>query len=829
MYFFRNLLCTLLFLAVFTLQAQPGNPPIKGFPQQATGRIYGKILEKSNGKAMEYVSVTAHSIPKDSLLGGALTDDNGEFSIEKIPLGKLKVRIRFMGYETVEKDIVLSFDNMDQDLGNIRMSSDAKQLDEVVIEQQKSTFTMNIDRKVYNVGTDISVQGGTAVDVLKNVPSVSVDGEGNATLRNNSVQIYIDGKPSTLTLQQIPADQIERIEVITNPSVKFEAAATGGILNVVLKKNTKPGYNGMITAGGGNNGRYNTMANLNIKQAPWNFSLTYSINGRSNLYNNSSERINYQGGEVLNYFNQYNSSFASNYFQFGKIGVDYQINNRSSISFSENISANRFMNNDRQDFYLLGSSNEIKQQGDRTNYTIYLGNNFTSELSFRHNFPKKGKELTAFVNHNYSYGDRDYTFSYSTYDSVGQILPDQPQIQKNDGTTYTNQYVMQVDFSNPIGTKTKIEMGLRSFMKFNDQSNFTTNLDYSANAYVKDTILSNNYDIREVVNAAYFNYITSFNKWGFQAGMRFEQSYFKAKIADRAQEFSYSYPADLESLKGSLFPGVYLTRKMDDKKELQFNVSRKINRPNWWQMNPFIMSADQQNIRIGNPSIRPEFINLAELNYSQYFKKSNLLTSLYFRHTENPISSTAYASPDDPLVLINTFVNGTNSFAYGLDNTYKFSPLKKMDLLLNANVFYYQINTTNTSYGSGTGGITLTSKANLTYTLPKDYKLQVNGNYESPRYILNGKMMPVWSIDISASKTISKQWSVTASVNDIFNKRRWGTILETDDYYQSSYRRWDIRSFRINITYMFGKQDAMIWKPRKRSDDNNSDGGGMGY
>lgn len=258
---------------VFAQFPSGGNGSMAGGKMPSIGRLYGKLIDAKTKEPVEFASVALFFYGKDSAIAGVLTKQNGDFSLDNLPVGGFKLRIQFLGYKTIDQKIFINFSKLETDMGDIKLEPDETLLQEATVVADKSVVTLSIDKRVYNVDKDLSVKGGTALDAMKNVPGVSVDADGNATMRNSTPQIYIDGRPTTLTLQQIPSDQIERIEVITNPSVKFEAASSGGILNLVIKKNiSRPGYNGVVMGGIGNTDRYNGMVNLNIKENPWNVS-----------------------------------------------------------------------------------------------------------------------------------------------------------------------------------------------------------------------------------------------------------------------------------------------------------------------------------------------------------------------------------------------------------------------------------------------------------------------------------------------------------------------------------------------------------------------------
>ncbi|MCK6650448.1 MAG: TonB-dependent receptor, partial [Bacteroidia bacterium] len=360
-----NLLLLLLFPSFVAFAQMPGGGGGK-MKMPSIGRIYGKVIDSKTKQAVEFASVALFN-QKDSAISGALTRPNGDFSLDNLPFGMFTLRIRFIGYKAYEQKVMINPQNIEKDLGDIKIEPDAAILKEIEVSSEKATMTMSIDRKVYNVDKDLSVTGGTGLDALKNIPSVNVDADGAVTLRNSSVQIFIDGRPTTLTMEQIPADQIDRIEVITNPSVKFDANTTGGILNVVLKKNSKPGYNGMIQAGVGTNDRYNAMANINIKEQPFNFSLTYSFNTGRNVNNGFTTRTNITNPSPVKYFDQKNLTYMTHGMNMARASVDYYINNRSTITLGGNFTRGLHKTADFQNFTSLDSNYAFVSGGGRLN------------------------------------------------------------------------------------------------------------------------------------------------------------------------------------------------------------------------------------------------------------------------------------------------------------------------------------------------------------------------------------------------------------------------------------------------------------------------------
>ncbi len=821
----KNLFFIIAFFIAITANAQMGGMP-KGMKDPKLGRVFGKVLDANTGKPVEYASVQVLWFSKDSLLGGGLVKENGDFAVDGLPsFGQVRVRVKFVGYKDYNQKVYLvPPDKVDQDLGNIKLAVDDKLLSEVEVTAEKSAVVLSIDKRTYNVEKDLSVKGGTAVDVMKNIPGLTVDADGNVQLRNQSPMIFVDGRPTTLTLQQIPADQIDRVEIITNPSVKFDASTTGGVLNVVMKKNGKPGYNGMVMAYVGTGDRYGGMANINVKQGKWNTSLMYSFNQAINNTEGFTKRTQLDSGVTTGHYNQDNKTQMKTLFNFGRLGIDYNIDNRNTISLNGMIVAGQFNTNDNQNYDgdFLNLPIPITISGDQTNKQQAAFQNYNGQLLYKKTFPKIGKELTVDGNYNYTTSKNGYVFATNTiFSALGQDSISPTAYQKNVGSTTANQFVFQMDYVNPISETKKFEAGIKAFYKNSISSNNTSRASGNEDSYVKDTIMSNRYVIDDMVNAAYVNYSAkTFWDIGYQAGLRFEQSYYAGNITDQNKKFSYNYPSTSDDILKSLFPAIYFSKKLKKSQEVQLNFSRKIQRPNFFQLMPFVMFADKQNYRIGNPELKPEFKNIAEANYNKIFSKGSYLASGYFRYEEQPITDVAYPDPDPAKtnVLVNTSINGDNAIRYGFENTFKWTFWKNLDWTVNANAYYIYIKgkVVPTEPEVKAEGYAWNAKTTLSYKFPKNITLQVNGNYESPKILLLGVANEIYSMDVSLNYMYKTKWIFNATVSDVFNTRRMGTHFETPYYNQDLSRRRESRYFRFTITYLFGKMDASIFKRGKQ-------------
>ena len=809
-----------LFTALITYAQMPGGMPAGGGKMPSmSGRVYGKIVDATTKQPIEFASVIALRPmgKRDSMLGGGLTLQNGEFNIDNVPLGGIKVKVSFLGFKDFVRQNVMIMppDNMEVDLGDIELQSDSKILSTVDVTAQKSSMQLSLDKKVFNVDKNITATGGTAEDVLKNVPSVTVDGDGNAKLRNNNTTIYVDGRPTMLSMNQIAADQIESVEVITNPSAKFEASTTGGIINIITKKNKKPGYNGFIGLSIGTGNRYNATANLNVKEGRTNVTGFYTLNSSKNPTNGYSNRTNYDStGAVSNYYNQKTKTSFDNLFQVGRLSLDYQISNRNTLTVAGTYVNGQFnIKSDVEDVF-LNPAKVALNRGMRSVRPINEFKNYGLQAIWKKTFAKKGKELTTDFNVNFgnSVNEATWLTTANILNPDGSVASTGTLKNVINGGNKGQQFTFQMDYANPINDSTKIEMGVRSFANLRTQDYyFYTNINDKLEL---DRTISQNTDIDDIINAAYVTYSSRLKGISYQAGVRFEQSKFDGNSLLDNTKFGYSYPGGGKDILKSFFPSLYLSKKLDKTSEIQVNFSRKIQRPNFMQLMPIIQNTDRQNIRIGNPKLQPEFVNLSELNYNKLFGSHNWLISLYYMLETNTIKPFTSPSTTDPSVLITTFINAKNETRFGLDNTLKLALAKNLDFTTNFNLFNFNVSSTDISRNSWS----YNGKGNINWKLPKklkDFSLQLNGNYESDQITLQGERKANAFMDFAVKYTFMRISSLTFAVNDVFNSRKEISYLNQSSFYQESMRRRDLRYFKLSLQMPFGKMDASIFRKAK--------------
>ncbi len=794
-----------------------GQKPGTNLP--SIGRLYGKIVEASSKQGLAFASVIVmKKLPngKDSIIGGGLTEDNGDFNITNLPMGPLTVKASYIGNKDVTKQVKISPpNNIEQDLGDILIYADAQMLNEVEVKAQKSTMTMSLEKKVFNVDRNLNSAGGTAEDVLKSVPSVTLDSEGKAKLRDKETLVYVDGKPTFMQLNQIPADQIESVEVMSNASAKYEASATGGILNIVMKKNIKPGYNGNIIAGIGTQKRYNAGLNLNVNADKLSLTGSYMFNTADVQTLGYTYLTNLQNGNPTNYFNQDNLTNFNNQFQNGKVSIGYALNNRNTISLSGDFMKGKFNVPTSQEYDYLTANREVSSSGERT---TTANNSFTrrnAELMWKKTYAKKDKSLLAFVNYQKSIGTNLSTWTTKDFDNQSNLI--NTELVDIVGPSDGQQMVAQLDYVNPVNDSSKIEMGLRTFVANRDQQYIFSVFDNDKNKYLQDNRYSQITAIDENVNAAYFTYSS---KWkyaiSYQAGLRFESSNLQGKsFLENTSNFGYTYPGgNLKDILRSLYPAIFLTKTINPSTSLGMSFTRKIQRPGFRQLMPGVQSADRQNITLGNPALQPEFINYLEMNFNKIFGQHNLLTSLYYSNETNTLKPLITQSTTDPGVFITTFVNGSNEFLYGIDNTLKMTFGKNFDFMFSVNAFKYVVNVKDFS----NDGYAANGKLNINYKLPAGFAIQVNNSYEGNRAIPQGDRKGIAFMDLALKKNLTKGGaSLTLALNDVFNTKRDINIYTQPTFIQEGMRRRESRYFRATVTIPFGKADVNLFrKPVRR-------------
>jgi outer membrane receptor protein involved in Fe transport len=782
------------------------------------------------------------------VISGQLTKANGDFSLENLPImASFKLRISAIGYLPFEQavkfeikpggDMSQMMNQVDKDLGNLKINPDIKSLEEVTVTATKPFMQMGVDRRIFNVEKNMVSAGQTATQLMRNIPGLNVDIDGNVTMRNAAPTIFIDGRPTTLTLDQIPADAIESVEMITNPSAKFDASGgMAGILNIVLKKNRKAGYNGNIRAGIDSRAKINVGGDINVKQEKVNVFLSGMYNQRKSIGEGNSVRTEtYTTPNVL--INQTNAPVSKGYFMFLRGGFDYFLDNRNTITLSGNYVKGYFNNNDLFNILTDSVDNIINSDvSTRTTTNEFNFRNINSALGYKRLFKKTGRELTADVNFSKNKNGSEGLFVNQYYDADDNPkgIPIKQTTEGNGKNTF---FTFQSDFVTPLSENTKLEAGFRGAIR-DVQSK---NLNYVQNPITGELVpfaaINANYKYEDRVLAAYSTFSGKLGKtFTYLAGLRVESSNYDGTLLTNDSAFSNSFPL-------SFFPSIFLTKKLENS-DLQFSYSRRINRPNFFQLLPFIDYSDSLNINRGNPDLVPEFTNSLELSYQQNFKKGHsLLFSAWLKMTDDLITrqqikeESAIPGRD---IIINTYINADNSRAYGLEMVAKNPLAKWLDVTSNLNVYNSKINTSNVAGEPDQPALwSFFAKMNLAFKLPKNLSIQLSGDYQSKTILpqggrggggqggrggggfggftqttSQGYINPNFGVDVAIRKEFMKdrKASISLSMNDIFKTRKYSVHSESPYFVQDYTRRQDWRLLRLNFNYRFGKFDMSLFK-----------------
>lgn len=846
----------LILLTAFSIGSFAQMPGMSA-AQANIGHVYGKIVD-SLGKPVEFVSVVlltnkpdpATKQNKEVLLKGTVTKANGEFSFDELPIfGKHKLKVSAVGYKTLEMPVSFQLmmngkpnpkaetdpaeqmkmlknllGGVDKDLGNIKFYEDSQVLQGVTVTATKALFESDIDKKVFNVEKNIVTAGGTAVDIMKNVPSLQVDIDGNVKLRNASPQIFIDGRPTTLSLDQIPADAIEKVEVITNPSAKYDASGgNAGILNLVLKKNKKTGYNGMINAGADRLGGGNVMANFNVRQNKINLSAMAMTNQMRSKTLGESDRFSDVDGLQSTIAQDVDSRMKGG-FLFSRLGLDYFVTNRTTLSAAGIIGQGKFAPNENIDINTMrGSASSYSNRISETDRMFRMKG---MQLGLKHNFTKSGEELTADIN--YFGGKNDGSGLYTTnyYGDANNIYGSQIQKNLSDGN---NKFLtIQTDYVRPFGNKGSLEIGARAQINSLKNINENSIKALGSTEFKNISSATTNYESRNDVYAAYVSVAGAYKKvFSYKVGLRAESSKYDGKLLNTNEDFNNKFPI-------SLFPSVFLSKDLKKNQQIQMSLTRRINRPNFFQLIPFVDYTDSLNITQGNADLVPEFTYSSEVSYTKSQGVNTFIGSAYYKYTDNLI--TRFLGQEiNPISgktdLINTFINANSSNNYGFELTGITKPKKWWDLTANVNFYNSRINVANLEIASTPALWSMFGKLNNNFKLPKKFTVQLSADYQSktnlpintggqqfgpPSQVQSasqGYIKAFYSVDIAIKKTFLKDAaSLTLSVNDIFRSRYSVQYSEGLGFNQTYSRLTNPQMVRLNFSYRFGKMDMSLFK-----------------
>lgn len=781
------------------------------------GTITGQIIDAQTKQKIEYCNVVLMRFRDSSMAAGTITDKEGKFVLDNLTPGFYRLRASYIGYETRTIDSIRVFpQNLNINLGIIALDEKSIDLSNVVVVGEKEVIINNLDKKVINVEKDLTTVGGNAVDVVQNIPSVTVDADGNVSYRGNqNIRILIDGKPSELlglgsgdVLSNIPASQIESVELVTNPSARYDPEGTGGILNIILKKKRDGGINGNISLTGGTGDKFNGSLNLNYRISSLNFFASLDSRQNNTDNNGNTYRENLLGGNNA-YLNQVSNGVLNHFGNNVTAGLDYIIDDFNTLTFSSRFRNGGFDNTSFVENKTLNSNQIMTRYFERNSENDRRMRALQNTLSYKRTFSNPGAELTADIMLGNFRMKRDEDYTQNNFDLNMNPLPN-PLLQKGLSNNNNIQWTIQSNYINPIVDFGRIETGfkitLRNFKSNNDYLNY----DYNSKNWLSDIARKTNFDFKENIYAVYGIYSNNYQKFQYQIGLRAEQADVNGYEKNTAVGFSKNY--------FSVYPTIHLVQVLPNFQELQLSYSRRVERPHNRILNPYVDRSDSLSISYGNPELDPEYINSLEFGYSKLFDKTALTSSLFYRHTQNAITNYTFIRPDG--VTETTWRNLAKRLSYGIE------------LTLSSPVFeWLRTNTSFTYFKNEFDGLDISNssnswigKLNLTYMPARDFNFQVNLNYEGPNFMGQTKSKEQFSTDIAMKKDfLDGQLSVLFRLSDVFNTRKWESETNGIAFFSTSYRKMESRVAYIGITYRLSTANNNRERERRPRDDNSMD------
>lgn len=785
--------------------------------------IKGKITDATTKDIIEFVNVSIYD-NNGNLVKGAITDLDGNYIIQDVGKGSYTMKVSYVGYRTVEKKINVD-GNKNMTL-NLSMREDTELLDEVEIVAEKPQMIFDIDKRIFNADHDLTSLGGSASDLLSNIPSIEVDSEGTVSLRGDEgVTIWINGKDSGLTsdnqsqiLEQLPAETIDRVEVITNPSSKYSSEGSAGIINIILKKNINIGYYGGVQARATTAGMYNASGNINYSKGKWDMFLNVGYrhhNGKSEGYDNRTMNDG-------TYLNQTSEGKRKGDNMFTRLGVTFH------PTFKDDISLNGFGmfgggSNNRTINYLSNMPGTYQSAVRKT-----LGNDDMNggniSMDYMHRFSEKSY-LSASASYNVwgMDGSTDYLQDSQYADRTESSVQKQSSHMNNNGWEFT------ADYSNQITENHKIETGYKGELR-SEHSPIETMSGTSYGNLVPQNNLYNDFRYDSDIHALYVSYSGKINNFGIQAGLRGEYTLTDAvtKYKNTDGEIMFdTYKTDYLDL----FPSLFLSYSLPNNNEIQVNYTRRLRRPRGHMLNSFRNITDSTNISYGNPSLSPQYSNVFEVNYIKTWGLHTLTASAYYRGADNVFERITYM--DENEIMNTTWFNVTESKSIGVELVAKNKLFNNiLDLTTTVNLYYFKLDGFE-FYDSRTGNLLATgdSEENFSWDarmianvkLPYDINLQVTGRYRSKRTVAQGYRKPSYSLDAGLRKSfLDNRLSVAVNARDLLDSRKRQSITIGDDFRQESSNSFIGRNIGITISYSFGNLKEMLKKQANRQQNSNS-------
>lgn len=764
------------------------------------GKVIGVLRDSANRQPLEFASIALLKVKDSSAVAGSLTDPKGYFKIEDVMPGRYFIRITSIGYRQLDsKPFMLNPQEPLKDFGNVWMPPSSRVLKETEIVGEKSEYVNSLDKKVYNVDKSMINAGGSVSEVLQNIPSVNVDIDGKISLRGSEqVTILIDGKPAGLTgdnrgsiLQQLPAGTIDQIEVITNPSAKYDAEGTSGIINIKTKKDKNPGINGTLTLGVGTRDKYNGALNLNRRTKSSNVFINYSYRDDRRTNEGNSLRTNTFGNNT-SYVDSKNDGYNDNFSHNIRSGLELYLNDYNTLGFS-------------------GSYNNRKEDKRDYSYNVTQDANFTTlsafdrltkakeessivdgSIDYRHTYANSKRELTASANLN-----RNETAEVNTLSTFFPApISSLKQRINTSGVSYSG--VAQIDYIHPR-ENSKIEGGLKATLRNNDNDQSSDRFDVDSNVYNIESLFTDRFIFNEWVYAGYLQWSGRYKLLELSAGLRAEQTLIDGDSKSADTTFTRDFI--------NLFPSAAIKYRIKEGKDIQLSYSRRINRPRERQLNPFRSVSDSLSVFVGNPGIFPELTNSLELGFTGVYGNSNVSANLYYRNTSD---NTQRFRTVDTLTNISTqtFVNYKTAENMGFELVLRNSFLKIFTTSATFTIFYNTVDASNVQSDLTSEVWSGDIRGSVSAKISKQFSIQLTGNYMAPREQPQGTFKGMSGVDFGFKYDFKGgKWSLNGSLSDVFDNRNFTIDNVGTGFRQAAVRKRETRVGNLSLSYRFGKSE----------------------
>ena len=815
----KRFFITGLFLTfLITANAQiPGGRGKDGMKPQGEGTIEGKVIDKNTGDFVEYANIVLLKMNDSKMITGTVTDEKGVFKLFKVPFGFYKMTIDFIGYNKITIDsIKVTPRNQPVIIPDIYLKQSISQLEGFEVIADKAAFEYKIDKKVVNVSQDINAAGGTAADVLENIPSVEIDIEGNVTLRGSgNFTVLINGRPSVLegsdALQQLPSSSIENIEIITNPSAKYNPEGTAGIINVILKKEKENGLTGVFNASAGVNDKYRTDILLNYRTSKLNFVTGFNFRDDNYLMDRNTNRETY--GADTTYFLE--STSDRNMSRGGwsvKTGVDWNVTKKTTIGLNGTLgSYGRSMGGETSSKEWTSPVTE-SYYNFSTNNTPRERNYYNTNLNFLHKFDKKGHKLEGYLYYSYRWADNSETNQEWETDEFWHIIDDPYKSIKTSEISKSDRIRVQLDYTKPIGEIGKFEAGFQS--RFENENEEYLFYEFDPNdGWVNNPLFSNEMDYSRTIHAAYGIYANELFGIGYQFGIRGEYTNRLTSLNSTNTDYSID--------RFDYFPTFHFSKQINKNNQVIASYSKRINRPRGWNLDPFVSYIDENNRRVGNPDLKPEYIDAYEFGWQRRIKSGFISLEGYYR-VKHDIISRIFEFNNEEGYMLHTFANLNNDYSLGTEVMLNFEPAKWFTLNLSGSIYNYRLEGELNGESIDKESTNWNTRLNSTFKFSQFTRLQLQAGYRSTSVTAQGSRKGYLSTNLALRHDfLKRKATVILQVRDLFGTMKRDFTVENDTFYEHSVMQRESQIVQLSFSYRIN--NYQIKKDKEGLQENGGD------